>query len=171
MKAGFTLLELLVVLVIIALLSSLVAVRLQGPYQSARLEDALERLAFTDSQTRAHSREFATACQIVFELDRGWMYSGMPGGSGARSCEFALPESLRIERVRTPQMELGSGTARIDVSARGTALTYAVCVASSQGTHRWLLFAGLTGRVAYPKDEIHVQQIFELLQASGTDAP
>ncbi|MHB8974538.1 MAG: prepilin-type N-terminal cleavage/methylation domain-containing protein [Pirellulaceae bacterium] len=170
MKAGFTLLELLVVLVIMALLTALVAVRLQGPYQSARLEDALQRVAFVDSQARAHAREFSTSCQIVFQLDRGRLYSQGPGSDSARHCEFSLPGSLRIERLLTSQMELGSGTGCIDISARGTAVTYALCLATSQGTHRWLLFAGLTGRVAYPKDEIHVQQLFELLQASGTDA-
>ena len=121
MKAGFTLLELLVVLVIMALLTALVAVRLQGPYQSARLEDALQRVAFVDSQTRAHAREFSTSCQIVFQLDRGRLYSQGPGNDSARHCEFSLPGSLRIERVLTSQMELGSGTACIDISARGTA--------------------------------------------------
>ncbi len=169
MNTGFTLLELLVVLVIIALLTAVVAVRLQGPYQSARLEDALQRIEFTDTQTRAHARASSTSCQIVWEMDRGLLYSQEREGETARHFEFKLPGSLKIRRLLSAQFDAGSGTVRIEVSPRGVAPTYAVCVGARDNSHRWVLFSGLTGRPAIAKDESHVRQILETLQAPRTD--
>jgi hypothetical protein len=122
-----------------------------------------------DSQTRAHAREAGTACQIVCQLDHGSVYAQADGGRRVKSFEFSLPWPLRIKRVVTPQLDIDSGTARIDISSRGTSPTYALSIVAPQGAARWMLFSGLTGHATYPKDEADVRQIFRLLEEPGTD--
>lgn len=169
MKAGFTLLEVLVVLVIIALVTSIVAVRLQIPLQTAQLENAIRQVAFVDSQTRAHAREVSTACQIVYQLDHGQVFAQARGGHGARRFAFSLPGPLRLKQVWCPLLDHGTGRVQIDVSARGTSSTYAVCIEIPQSASRWLLFSGLTGQVLYPQDDADVHQILDILRASRAD--
>lgn len=170
MRTGFTLLELMVVLVIVGLLTAVAVVRLQAPYRAARLEDSLSRIEFIDSQTRAHARAFAQDSTIVFQLDSGRIYSQKSTETDAKRFEFVLPASLRIRHVMTPQLEVDHSQAQIKVSARGATRSYAICIQAADDTQRWLLFSGLTGQVTYPKAEYDVRQMFELLQASRPDA-
>jgi len=169
-RTAFTLLELLVVLVLVALLTAIVAVRLMAPLQKARLESAVQRVAFIDSQTRTHARSASTGCQIVCELDSGRIFAQDASGHGHVAFDYRVPGALCVQRVLSAQLDCGSGTARIEVSARGTSCTYAICLSNAQHEKRWLLFAGLTGQIAYPKDDADVQAIFEFLEPARLDA-
>ncbi len=168
MNRGFTLLEILVVLALLALVAAITTVRLYEPYRAARLEDALMRIQFVDSQARTHSGRFARGSQIVFQLDKRQMYSS--DRSGEQHYFFQLPRALEVERVLTPQEDVQRGTVAIEVSTRGTTPTYAVCIRAGDASPRWLLFSGLTGRVAFPESERDVKLLFELLQTPRAHA-
>lgn len=170
MRHGFTMLEVLTVVVIMTMLLAIVGVRLNGPYQQAILEETLRRIEFTDGQIRNHAEQHGTPCQLVLDLDEGRLAAERPEQAEALHFEYRLPRSMRLDRVMTPWLDQGSGTVRIQVSAGGTSPTYAVRIATGRDTRRWVLFAGLTGRVYYPSDNDHVQQLFRLWDAAGVDA-
>lgn len=169
MKRGFTLLEVLVVLTILALVTAMAAVRLQEPYRIARREEALRRCEFIDSQARAHARTVGGDCEIVISLKQQRIHACRKTGDTARHFEFAIPAGLSLQRVLTPTEDLASGIARIDVSSCGATATYALGFGDAEGAEYWLLFAGVTGRVTYPKDALHAQTILEMLRTPGAD--
>ncbi len=170
MRTAFTLLELLVVLVIVVLLTSIVAVRMQAPYANARLAEVLKRIEFVDGQARGHAHTFAMPWRLTFDLDRGRVYAQRNGSRDERHCEVVLPATLRIRHVVTLADEVGAGTTHIDVSPRGVTETYAVCVSTQTGSASWLLFAGVSGQVSSLKEFTDVQHVLEQLRAASPDA-
>jgi prepilin-type N-terminal cleavage/methylation domain-containing protein len=171
MRSAFTLLELLVVLVIVVLLTSVVAVRMQAPYANARLAEVLKRIEFVDGQARGHAHSFAVPWRLTFDLDRGRIYAQRTGSHDERHCELVLPDTLRIRHVVTLADEVGSGTVHINVSPRGVTETYAVCVSTQTGSASWLLFAGVSGQVSSLEEFTDVQRVLEPLRAASPDTP
>jgi prepilin-type N-terminal cleavage/methylation domain-containing protein len=168
-KGGFTLLEVLAVIVIMTMMIAIVGVQLNGPYQVARLRESLERIEFIDNQVRNHSLTHSTPCQLVVDLDRGHLYSQDIHDDDLRSFEYHLPRKLRFDRFQTPWLDKRSGSAVIDITARGSSPTYAVCVVAPDDERRWVLFAGATGRADHSMDKENVQQVFALWRASGVN--
>ena len=61
-RRGFTLIELTVVLLIVAILAGVVTLRLQGPLHRAEMRDVIERIAFFDHLTRVHAASTTGRC-------------------------------------------------------------------------------------------------------------
>lgn len=160
---AFTLLELLVVLAIMGLLAAVAVIRLQGPLRDARMDDVVQRIAFTDGQVRFYSQRFACPTRLVYDLDENSVYAESDMSDGVRHFHFALPDTLRVARVRTVRGDSGRGKTTIEVTSDGHTPTYAVRLDSSDQRTRWLLFAGLTGQVIRLKAEADVQELLGLV--------
>lgn len=169
MRQSFTLLEVLIVMTIITMLTAVAAVRLAGPYQAARLEEVTRRCEFIDSRTRAHARAHGVSCEIVVSIREGRIHTRRRSGRGDRYFEFSLPRVVSVRRVVTLEEDVATGTCLIDVSAHGAGPAYALCLSSSHGVEKWILIAGMTGRIIYARDESHVREVFWILRSLGND--
>lgn len=101
-RSGFTLLELIVVLVIISLMSALIVPRLTGPMSNLELKTAAKKMAaslrYARSQAAAEKRTYVA----VFDLDNNRLVIlNPPASMGA----FAINSRATIVRMLNDQLE------------------------------------------------------------------
>ena len=170
LPAGFTLIELAVVLALIGLATGLVAVRLRQPYRDAKCGDAVERIVLTDGQVRAHARRFARPSKLIVDLDANALYAGSSGTGDGPRFRTAVSGGVRLDRACTSQERISSGRMSIAVTPQGQTPSYAVRVAVGDRQTRWLVFSGVTGQVSRLEEEGDVQKVFQWLGRNGPDA-
>ena len=161
---GFTLLELVAVLVIVGLMAGAVALTATGFFSSARMDDALGRLIFVDHVAREHATRFNRQGYVEFDLRTGTV-ARLEGfdDSPSRGHRHRLPNGYRIEQVMMPYETKTSGMIRVACSSAGQTPTYAVQVAGPGGREQWLLVAGATGQILKLDDEQNFKDLFAAL--------
>ena len=96
---GFTLVEMVVVIAIMALLTSAAALSFSGPLRATRASDAIRQVQSFDDATRQHAKRFGKDLQIVLDLSRDRLIRRQ-SADGPAMHELQLPHGCRIERVR-----------------------------------------------------------------------
>ena len=142
---GFTMIEILAVMVLLGLAAGVVAVNIRGPMRRASLEEVVGRIVDFDGQTRAIARRQGRPLRLRVDL-----YAGRLARTDAESGEelgapAVVPGGWRIEKLRVRDEQIGSGTATLSGSRRGLSPSYALLLVGPHGERRWLLCAGLSG--------------------------
>lgn len=163
---GFTLIELTVVLLILAILAAAVTLRAQGPMSAARVDDAAGAVAAYDAATRSAAQSQDRPLTLVIDLSEGRLSREDAHGRRVDSMPLDLPSSVRLS-LWLDGRRIEGGQASIRVSSHGQTPSYAVRIASS-GRETWRVFAGLTGGTLAVEDESQVQDI--LAVGAGRDA-
>lgn len=167
-RSGFTLIEVLAVIVVLGLLAGAVAWSLAGDATQAIGEDALGRLAHADSMARAEARRFGREYTLRFDLNEQALRR-LDEGDRQSAHSVKLPTGHRIEAVAfKAQGDSGSGTLRrvtfgaadVVYSPAGRSVSYAVRIRSGDA-RRWLVVAGLTGQVTQTDDAKAVDNLFD----------
>lgn len=70
-RTGFTLIELTAVLVLMALIIAIAAIRLRAPYQAAKQAYWVDRIEAFDQNARQHARRFGRLSEMQIELSSG----------------------------------------------------------------------------------------------------
>lgn len=163
--AGFTLWELLVVIVILGLLATAVLFRLSSLTNRARFQGALGHVTDLEALVRQDARQHGRANRLEWELGTNRVTSQR----GTVSRTETLGADVLIRRIMTPQQNRSVGRAVIDYTTMGTSPTYAVELVSSptSATAVWLLFVGTTGIVQPLETEREVQQLVQQVVAQG----
>lgn len=167
-QAGFTLFELLAVLVLAAVLATVVGVSLAQQRNQVEMDDVLAQVVFLDAQVRARARQFDRPAQLRIDLRRGLLepveQAERDRFGQAAPPTLQLPAGYTIEAVRVSGQLIQHRETAIACSAHGRTVSYAVQIRSPAGERRWLLWTGLTGQVqALADDEARVQAILEEL--------
>ena len=172
-RLAFTLVELLAALVIVALLVGAASVSLRGVLARTRLEDAVGRVENFDRLTREQSRRGGSPLRIRLRSGGDQLHREAAGTGAPVGAACLLPPGVVVADV------LGLGGRRGDVvipcSARGLTPSYAMRIGTDNGASRWVVVAGLTGKVTVfdDDDDAAVRNIFALLDAptlAGDDA-
>jgi prepilin-type N-terminal cleavage/methylation domain-containing protein len=169
-RRAFTLIELTAVLAIIAIILGIVAVSLRAPYQRARLQEAVERMAFADRQMRSHARGHFHPCQLAIDLDRSALEIIDSRERDAPRRAFTLGGGIRIGHVVSGTGSVEQGDTHIACSSNGLTETYAIRLQGAGRTQHWLLFAGVTGQMTEMNDEEEVLSLFDHLLGVGGSA-
>lgn len=156
---GFTLLELMAVLVIIAILSGAVVLTMAGRLRSARMADVVAKLQDLDRWTRYDARRFARPANLAFDFERGVACRD----AGQRSRIVTLPPGYSLVGLRDSRGMFRGGETQIECSADGRTNSYALAIAGPDHSEAWIVFAGLTGERTLAKDEAEVDAIFASL--------
>ena len=143
---GFTLLELLVVLIIVAMLSSIVAVQLTGYFSNASLSKAVDRLKMLDSAARRDA-SVQPAGTIELEFDRSEQILRIANQQSG----FQLPTGVLLKAIWLPGPDgrfqtVGADNARVKLSAMGTSQDYAIEFIGRGGATLGVLVLGLSGQ-------------------------
>jgi prepilin-type N-terminal cleavage/methylation domain-containing protein len=160
---GFTLIEMMAVVIIMALLATAAALSFARPMRVARARDAVDQVRSLDASARQFARRVGRPIEIVFDLSNGTLARRDHDEIAFQS---SLPRGCRIEEVRSAGQSFSLGEASIQCAPSGMSRTYAVHLLGPE-LDRWLLFAGLTGQVTQVND---VSQLDDILpQASSRD--
>ncbi|MCC7407059.1 MAG: prepilin-type N-terminal cleavage/methylation domain-containing protein [Phycisphaeraceae bacterium] len=168
---GFTLLELLAVLLLTGLLASVAVASLRAMRHIADLRQAVSKLVALDASARGEAASLGRPVQLLFNLDEQVVQAIDVAVEPHRLVDqVTLNGALRIERIVTPDQSLSAGQIALPCtpgSSSHAALTpsYALRIVDDPGhtsnpREQWILVAGLTGQVTTPIDENTVTQIF-----------
>ena len=164
LRRGFSLIELTVVLLILALVSASVAVAVREPLHRVGLRGALDDLAEFDHLTRTYAREQDRPVVLVFDLDAGVIRRMDETGRTELGLALRLPADYRIVRLRAGEDDWRSGQTVLAVSALGLTPTYAVLVTGPGPRAQWMALAGLSGQLLEPKNDAEVDNLFKARQ-------
>ena len=155
-RQGFTLIEIMMAVLLMALLTGAAALSFSEPLRSARSKDAVELVRFFDETSRQAARRFGKPVRLTFDLSTGKIARWV---GEQRQYEATLPHSCRIRQVRTAAQRVAEGEMEIDCSARGVTRTYGVHLSGSR-FDTWLLVSGFSGEVSLIKNEAQLDAIF-----------
>src|SRR5215208_2650090 len=122
---AFTLIEIMVVIVIMALLTSAAALSFTGPLRAAQAQDGIEQIRAFDASSRVYARRFGKDITLVFDISRGTLLR-REGVRFEPLYQAHLPHGCSIERVRSGDRIADSGEIAILCSPLGLSRSYAV---------------------------------------------
>jgi prepilin-type N-terminal cleavage/methylation domain-containing protein len=149
---GFTLIEMMVVLTILALTVSLVAVNYREPVNNARLENAFETIERLDRRVRHWCKTNDTAARITVDLDRGVFTAENGNGSPLPLPEAKVPDGMKLKELRIMGENRFGRDTKIPYTTRGVTPGWAYSIVDSGGREKYRLIVGATGQ-AIPFDD------------------
>lgn len=166
---GFTLLELLVVLVIISLMSVLVVPQLTGSLGKMNLQTASKKISASlrYARSRAVSEKITYVAIFDFEKDRLSIMTGMTGMTGQeaqtgetlkedlgdgeepviRSKSYDLPDGVKLEKAVSGEDEIDSGHFQIAFFPAGSSSGGDVILINDRGKQYKISVDFITGIV------------------------
>lgn len=166
---GFTLLELLVVLAILAMLSAIAVTRLGGVYQNSQFDTAISSLTTYDSHARRLAAKKNTPLELRIDLN-GRQFSIEMNGEPAGQ-PIAIPSSVQVERFLSSRERKMSGTATVRLGSAGAGETYALKLASPGRSPQWLVMAGGSGQSTLVEKTRDVEEVFRVLKQQSAHTP
>ncbi len=165
---GFTLLELLVVVALLALVTATVTMRLGHTMGPAALGQAVSEWEFADQQLRVKASRSGKPVALGVEI-----------GTNRLECEFdkdmppaarSLGSHVRLTKYLSSTEEISYGPLAIRYTDRGASRTYAVELTGGRRLRRWLVVAGITGQITEVADEKAAREILQVLSPEGVFA-
>jgi prepilin-type N-terminal cleavage/methylation domain-containing protein len=180
--SSFTLIEMMAVILIMAILSTVAALSLGSFLDRAAAQDVRGRIAFADQMLRQACAQSGRKGMLLLssEAPLQWTVRDEDGSDQAASDDaenssqrhaIALPRGCTIERIRVGA-EVDTDESAQVVCHDGVTPTYAVQVAQAAQPPRWFIVTSI-GQVQ-ERDEKQVQAIFDRLagkQPSLSQAP
>ncbi len=163
-RSAFSLIELTVVLLILAISAAAVALRIHEPLGRARLDELVAEIGEFDALTRRYARENDRSVRLLVDLGAGRMGRSDEGGGEELGRSLELPGRARIARLWIGEREIGIGAASIGCSRRGLTPSYAMVLEDEAGRKRWILVAGLSGQVIELESDEEVRNVLETLR-------
>ena len=160
----------LVVLALVAVLTTAVSLSLRTTARAARVEDVLGRLAAFDRTAREAAVRVGEPLELRFDLDRGTVHRA---GGGEAPAPLRLPDAFRVAALALPGRTVTGGEVRVPVSVRGHTPSYAALLdgpGGGAGDGRWLVTAGLTGRTVVVINAGDINDIFAADAAAAGSA-
>jgi len=169
-RCGFTLLELLVVIVILGLLTSTVSTRILDTVGPATLKQSLSQLEFTDQSLRLAARRGGKTLQLHFEIGSNRLACAFDDDRAVGRTIRFLGRGTQISKYLSPTREVTYGPANIAYDDRGASESFAIEIVGRRDARRWLLVAGLTGQFSEVSDEASARELLRILLPTGLHA-
>jgi prepilin-type N-terminal cleavage/methylation domain-containing protein len=167
LRRGFSLVELIAVVALLAIFAGVAAVSVRGHVDEARLVAALNRIQSLDGRLRDEAQRLRRSGELSVDADDGRVFQvGTPYSAARPSRSIALGGGLRIDRLRTSRHNQRRGQLRVLISSHGQSDTYAVRLRTGSGRQAWLvvLASGQCLRIEQDQD---VRAIFNMLSGSA----
>jgi prepilin-type N-terminal cleavage/methylation domain-containing protein len=168
-RSGFTLVELMAVLVLVGLVSATAMLRFTGTTRHAQFEWSLERVMAADRLLRVHSVTCGQPGRLEFQIGDGRLGRVFPTQRDACS-DVELGARMRITRFLASQRHVETGKVEVAYDPYGHSETFAIELEGPGDESTWILFAGLTGQTRRLEDRRDVERILEAIRPAGPDA-
>ncbi|WP_286177523.1 type II secretion system protein [Rhodopirellula sp. JC639] len=140
---GFSLIELIVVLVLTAILASLTTFSLRGVIVRQRLGRAVEVVKQFDTALRRAARHQRRQVAAVIDRGRGRLTID-PSGESMRT--FTLPRQVSIDTIRFGPVPASRSGAQVTADPDGSTSSYALRLTTGDSGH-WIFLAGGSGQI------------------------
>lgn len=167
---GLTLLELMIVIVILALITATVTVRLGGRLPAAALHAATSQWESADQQMRMRARHVRQPMAIHFDIGGNRIQCALDAEHDEMRSPRTFPRGVRITKFVVFEQTYTNGPVSVMFRDSGASETYAVEFASGRDLRRWIFVVGLTGQVTEVENEKQVQELFQELGSPGVHA-
>ena len=152
---AFTLIEMMLAVLLMALLAGAVALGFSQPLKSSRTVDAIELVRSFDNMGRQAATTSGSNVRLVFDLAQNILVQRDGADLAQFRTRVSLPPGCRIDAIRIDEHLVSSGEAIVDISPHGWSRTYAMHLLSP-GQDRWLVFAGMTGQMTQVQNESQI---------------
>ena len=168
-QVGFTLLELLAVVSVLALLAMIAATRIGGNYQQAVLTTTLTKLAAIDCEVRGYAASQRGLLTLRFDLNHGAVECQRDGKVVLQP--YQLPDSVTVERFLSSRERKTSGVATVKYGLHGESETYALKVSVHSLPAQWVLVVGGSGQIVHLEEAQEAEEVFRAIKAQSPHAP
>jgi prepilin-type N-terminal cleavage/methylation domain-containing protein len=161
---AFSLIEITLVLLIMAIAAGVVLLRTEGPMNQARMRDVVDQVAAFDALSRARAVQQDAPVHTKIDLNAGQMQWASLDSGTSFAPAVRLPEGYAIATVLVRGVATRGLTADILYSRLGLSPSYALRLDGPNGRQQWLLVTGLTGQVL---EIAHEQEVRDILAATS----
>lgn len=163
-RGAFTLVEMMVVLLIMAILSAGVCLSLAGPERQARVEDIVGQIQHYDAMARTQARQSNRPLRLVVNISRNRI-DCLPFEGEPISQPLALPDHIRIKRILLQDRQVLSGTGEVALtcSTLGVTPSYGLTLEEAAGGRHVIFFLGLTGQMLRVDERFQSDEVFKQL--------
>ena len=147
-NSGFTLIELMIVILIMAIMAGFAVLSLRGHIDRARWTRSIEQLENMDRIGRIAARSEATTYQLSFDRDKRKVELRATGRNAPQKSfrEWKLPNGIQFAGFQNGSSSNRSDEMKILINASGQSPSYAVAFKTKSGTAQWLVTLGLSGQ-------------------------
>ena len=167
MRAGFTIIELTVVILIIAIVAAAATINLSTPLANAKFQDVQIDLESFLLQARNRAANTDTAIEVTINIDNNIVTQKVAGTELENQKRLALPADYKIKRIVGEDFDISQGKMAVTYSTKGFADSYAILIAGKSNTQHWLLVSGLTTALTSLNDEKEVKNLFKAINKSN----
>lgn len=166
-QSGFTLVEILAVLILIGIIAGATVMTLKDRHSSVTLTGLLDRIEYWDQRTRDAAKNLKLPHALYFDLNKQTIQraSRVPQDTSGPVLQF--PHHIRFTRLLTLPDNYEPVDQKVHVSAKGYSPSYVIKIEHNRRTG-WLLIVGLTGHAQWIENEQTLQNILHGLQVART---
>jgi len=162
-RGGFSLIEMTVVLLILAISAAAVTLRIQGPLHNAQMSDVVERVVEFDLLTRTFARQNDQPVWVCVNLDENRILRSRKEQDAFKECgqPMTLPEGFSISRLMLRENDCEHGSVTIRFSRRGLGPSYVLRLTGPGDREQWILITGVGGQLVQITNEEEARNILE----------
>lgn len=154
-RTGYTLLELMIVVTLMALVVGTASVKLVAPYRMAQADSILERIQSVDRLARRVAKRKRD--KLTLQATDNTLF--LSDRRGVRLPSSVIPLRPHFELIRFRQLG-GDNDQVVEFNGRGQSPTYAIELSDRIEDRHWILFLGLTGEAIPLDSERELEEIF-----------
>ncbi len=159
---GFSLIEMMATLLVIAMIAAGITLHAEGPMQSAKMKDALQQIGQFDHMTRMYARQQDKTIWLVVDIQKSILRRIGKDSTETLGDILTLPDGFRITRMLMPESNLDGGSTSIRCSRQGFMQSYAVLLSGPNEREQWILFTGLGGELIKVNNEQELRKIMDV---------
>ena len=145
---GFTLIEVMITMLIMAIISGIAVMSLQGHINQARWTRSFEQIEELDRTARVFARRDASPYLITFSRSkRSVELHAMGINASSKSVRsFKLPTPFQFDSFRKNTLTSSGESFAVEIAGNGQSASYAIAVGAPSGSPQWLVTLGFSGQ-------------------------
>ena len=161
-NAGFTLIELMAVLLLLGLIAAGVSVSLASSHRRAQMSDVVGQVVQYDTLARATAREQGAPMRVRVSLQSSTLSREIVEDArrGERASSLVLPPGYSVGQVRVGTTRTSFGQTSIAVSSLGQTADYAIRI-DGKDQRQWVMFVGLSGQNVLLDSDRDAERLFQ----------
>ena len=157
MKRAFTLVELVLVVTVMAIITSLVMLSVRGHLENARLEATIDRIKALDARIRTSARRLRARHTLLIDAEAGLLRDLNDDVPSRRA---HVSGGIEVDQLRAASYAGSLRKLRVGISPEGLGDSYALRLRTATGQKTWLVVLGMSGQCVRLEEDRDVEALF-----------